>query len=81
MSEGLVFEVADHELDGGVVAMIDIGDEQRHGAVGREAVVAPVGPQLGLLADQAGAAHDQPEVAEPGLGDLRLPGVGVVRRS
>ena len=56
----LVFEVADHELDGGVVAVIDISDQGRDGAVGREAVVAPVGEQLGLRADQAGAAHDQP---------------------
>ena len=61
MREGLVFEVADHQLDRRVVAMIDVGDERRDGAVGREAVVAPVGAQLGLGADQAGAAHDQPE--------------------
>ena len=78
MREGLVFEVADHQLDRGVVAVIDIGGEHRDGAVGRERVVAPVGEQLGLRADQAGAADDQPPAPERGLGDLRLAGVGVV---
>jgi hypothetical protein len=43
VSEGLVFEVADHELDRGVVAMIDVGDQRRDRAVGRERMVAPVG--------------------------------------
>jgi hypothetical protein len=72
--EGLVLEVADHELDRGVVAMIDIGHEHRHGAVPRKRVVAPVGEQFGLGAGQAGAADDQPPVPELGLGDLRLSG-------
>ncbi len=79
VTECLVLEVADHQLDRGVVAVIDIGDECRDGAVGREGVVAPVGEQLGLRADQAGAAHDQPEAPELRLGDLRLPGLRVVR--
>ena len=74
----LVYEVADHQLDRGVVAVIGVGDERRDGAVGREAVVAPVGEQLGLGADQAGAADDQPEALQLGLGDLRLAAVGVV---
>ena len=76
--EGLVFEVADRELDRGVIAMIDIGGERWDCAVGRKRVVAPVGEQLGLRADQAGAADDQPEAFQDGLGDLRLPGLGVV---
>ncbi len=79
VTECLVFEVADHQLDRGVVAVIDIGNECRDGAVGRERVVAPVGEQLGLRADEAGAAHDQPEAPELRFGDLRLPGVGIVR--
>ena len=37
MSERLVYEVADRELDRGVVAVIGVGDERRDGAVGREA--------------------------------------------
>jgi len=62
MRERLISEVADHELDRGVVAMIDISGEQRQGAVGGEAVMAPIGPQLRLGANQTGAADDQPEV-------------------
>ena len=42
------------------------------GAVGDEHEVPPVGPQLGLRADQAGAPDDQPPAAVGGLGDLRL---------
>ena len=64
MREGLVFEIADRQLDRGVVAVIGVGDQRRVGAVGRERVVAPVGEQLGLGSDQAGAADDQPEFAE-----------------
>ena len=78
MGERLVLEVADHKLDRGVVAMIDIGDEHRRGAVGRERVVAPVGEQLGLGTEEAGAAHDQPEALQLDLGELRLSGLGVV---
>ena len=54
------------KLDGGVVAVIDVGDQGRDGAVGRKVVVAPVGEQLGLRADEAGCrAHDQPEALRP----------------
>src|SRR5450631_1129891 len=52
--EGLVFEIADRELDRGVIAMIDIGGERWDRAVGRKRVVAPVGEQLGLRAEEAG---------------------------
>ena len=48
------------------------------GAVGDQAEVPPVGPQLGLGAEQAGAPDDQPAAAVDGLGDLRLAVVGVV---
>src|SRR6266545_8061897 len=46
--------------------------------VGDQGVVAPVRPQGGLRAGKAGAAHDQPVLAEGGLGDLGLAAVGVV---
>ena len=38
----------------------------------------PVGPQLGLCSERAGAADDQPSAAEGGLGDLRLTFFGVI---
>ena len=34
VSEGLVFEIADHQLDLRVVAMIDVGRKRRDGPVG-----------------------------------------------
>ncbi len=59
MRQGLGLEVADDLLDLGVIAMIDIGGQQRHLTVGDEAVVAPVGPQRELLGGgQTGAAND-----------------------
>ncbi len=88
MRQGLVFEVADDELDDGVLAMLglDLGD--RFGAVGRQREVPPVSEQLGLLADEAGAPDDQPPGAQDRFGDLRLPrslravsGPGCRRRS
>jgi len=33
--EGLVFEVADDDLDDGVLAMLSLDDRDRFGAVGR----------------------------------------------
>ena len=77
MREGLVFEVADHQLDRGVVAVIDIGGERRNGAVGHERVVAPVGEQLGLGAHEPRASDGQPPVPEWALSDLRLADVGM----
>jgi hypothetical protein len=68
VTECLVLEVADHQLDGGVVAVVDVGVAHRDGALGEKAVVAPVGPQLGLCADESGPADDQPPVAELRLG-------------
>jgi hypothetical protein len=74
----LVFEIADGELDDGVLAVLGLDDLEEVGAVGDEREVAPVGPQLGLGADQAGAADDQPSAAGAGFGDLRLAVFGVV---
>ena len=41
--ERLVFEIADRELDDGVLAMLGLDQQQRLGAVGREREVLPVG--------------------------------------
>ena len=76
--ERLVFEVADRELDDGVLAMLSLDQLERLGAVGDEREVAPVGPELGLGADQAAAADDQSPPAGDRLGDLCLPVFGVV---
>jgi hypothetical protein len=40
--------------------MILVQPDRGADPVGDEAVVAPVGEQLGLFTHQAGAAHDQP---------------------
>ena len=74
----LVFEVGDHLFDDGVVAVLGFDERDLFVAVGEEREVPPVGPQLGLGAEQAGAADDQPPAAVAGLGDLRLALVGVV---
>ncbi len=79
MRQGLVFEVADHLLDDGVLAMLGLHCCERFEAVGREREVAPLaGEQLALGGEQAHAANDQPAAAEDALGDLRLTRVGVV---
>ena len=57
--------------------MILVQLDRRADPVGDEGVVAPVGEQLGLGADQAGAAHDQPVTPIAGLGDLGQAPVGV----
>jgi hypothetical protein len=71
------FEVADGELDPGVAAVILVQPHRSAGPVGDNGVVAPVGKQLGLGADRAGAAHDQPVALVAGLGHLRQATVGV----
>jgi len=70
--ECLVFEVGDDLLDDGVVAVLGLNQRDLLAAVGEEAEVAPVGPQLGLGADEAGASDDQPPAAVGRLGDLGL---------
>src|SRR5205085_3963191 len=75
--KGLVFEIADRELDDGVLTVLGLDDGDLLGAVGEKREVAPVGPQLGLRSDKAGAPDDHPLASEPGLGDLRLAVLGV----
>jgi hypothetical protein len=77
-SPGAVLEVADGQLADGVAAVVGVQVDRAAGAVCDEGVVAPVRPEGGLRAGQAGAAHDQPVWAEGGLGDLRHAAVGVV---
>jgi hypothetical protein len=69
-------EVADAQLDDGVAAVILVEFDGGADPVGDQGVVAPVGEQLGLGADQAGA-HDQPVAPVAGLGDLGDATVGV----
>ncbi len=71
MRKRLVVEVADDELDLGVLAMLSVDDVRRLGTVGNERVVAPR-EQLGLvfLGVQVHAAHDQAIVADDRLGEL-----------
>src|ERR1700733_13635471 len=78
MRERLVFEVADRELDDGVLAVLSLHDLQRLGAVGDERKIPPVRPQLCLWADEPGAAHDQPPAVSGYFGDLRFTVIGVV---
>jgi hypothetical protein len=57
----LIFEVADDELNLGVLAMLGIDERRRVAAVGEECEVTPVAEQLGLLilCVQVDAANDQ----------------------
>ncbi|MEA2222883.1 MAG: hypothetical protein QOH83_1259 [Solirubrobacteraceae bacterium] len=54
--ERLVFEVGDDLLYDGVVAVLGLDDRDVLCAVGEKGEVPPIGPQLGLGADQAGAS-------------------------
>ena len=91
---GALFEVTNGELHGGVGSVVGVGGTGVEVfSVGDEAVVAPVGPQLGLGAEQAGAAHDESQLGplavvavqlvaaaagfDGGLSDLRLAAAGV----
>jgi hypothetical protein len=76
--EGLVFEVADGELDDGVLAVLGLDDLEVVAAVGQKREVPPVWPEFSLVSDQAGAANDQALGADHRLGDLRLAIFGVV---
>ena len=77
-AQSLVFEVADGELDDGVLPVLGLDHLKRLAAVGEEREVAPIRPQLGLRSDQPGAAHDHPSAAVGRLRDLCLPVFGVV---
>ena len=57
MRQRLVFEIADRELNDGVLTVFGLDQLERVGAVGQEREVTPVRPQLGLRPDQAGAAE------------------------
>jgi hypothetical protein len=50
--------------------MVELDKRERLDTVGDQGVVAPVWEQLGLSANQAGAADDEPPGAERALGDL-----------
>ncbi len=76
MRECLVLEVADRELDDGVLAVLCLHEGQGLGAVARKREVLPGREQLLLLAEGAYAAHDQPPLPVGGLGDLRLACLG-----
>ena len=71
--ERLILQVADAELDDGVLAVLGLDQRDLLVAVGRERVVLPDGEQLGLDTKDADAANDQPAGPENRLGDLRLP--------
>ena len=60
----------------GVAAVIGVQLHGAAGPIGDEGVVAPVRPQRGLWAGQAGAAYHQPLARQPGLGDLSDAAVG-----
>ena len=67
-AQAVVFEVSDGELDGGVVSVVGIGCfGVEVVSVGDEAVVAPVGPQLALRAEQAAAPRDEPQLGGFGV--------------
>ncbi len=91
---GAFFEVTNGELDCGVGSVVGVGGTGVEVfSVGDEAVVTPVGPQLALGAEQAAAAHDEPQLGplgvvavefvaaaagfDGGLSDLRLAAAGV----
>ena len=72
-------EVADRELDDGVLAMLGLHEREWLGAVGQEREVPPVGKRLRLRDDQTGATHDQALAGDGRFGDLRFAACGVVR--
>lgn len=76
MGERLVFEVADRQLDLGVLAVLGIDRVHVLLPVGEEGKVAPVGKELGLRA--VDAADDEPAAAVGGLGEFADARLGVV---
>jgi hypothetical protein len=80
VSECLVLEVADRELDHGVLAVLSVDQPRLVGAVGDEGEVAPIGERLGLLllSVQVDAPDDQPLASQGGLRDLANARFGVV---
>ena len=73
LSPAPLFEVSDGELDCGVAAVVCVGGfGVEVVSVGDEAVVAPVGPQLALGAEQAAAAYDQAQLGGLGVAAAQL---------
>jgi hypothetical protein len=73
-----VLEVTDGQLHHRIAAVIGIQLDGGSFSVGDQGVVAPVWPQGGLGADQAGASHHQPVAAKGGLGELGDAAVGIL---
>jgi hypothetical protein len=69
--EGLVFEVADRELDDGVPAVLGFDHGERFGAVGEEREQLPTRQQLALAIERADATNDEAPFVEECFGDLR----------
>jgi len=63
---GTFFEVPDGQFDDGMATMVFVQGDRGSFEVADERVVAPRGEQLGLLADQARAAHDEAMVVAIG---------------
>lgn len=78
MGQGLIFEVADHQLDLRMIVVIGVGGGCRDGRVGRERVMAPTRKEFGLLTEQASANDDRSPRPEAELGDLCFAAIGVV---
>ena len=78
---GPFLQVADGELDHRVVTVVSVQEDDTSLPIGDEGVVAPGDEQLGLVADDLCAAHDEAvTVAVVALGHLRLAAHRVVDR-
>src|SRR4051794_29203181 len=69
-ARALGLELADGELDDGVLAMLGLDAAQAIDAVGEKREQLPAWEQLALAIERADAADDQAPLAERGLGDL-----------
>lgn len=70
MGERLIFEVADRELDNGVLTMLGLDELEGVGGVGREGKQFPRRQQLALAVEGADATDDEASAADSGFGDL-----------
>ena len=77
LEAGAFFEVADGQLDGGVVTVELVGGDGAELDVGDERVVPPVGPKSQLVrVGEPGAAHDQAYLSLGSLGGTAAGHVG-----
>ena len=76
--ERLVFEIADAQLDDGVLAVFGLDELERVGAVGEERVELPGRQQLALGGRACGRGGRSAVACQRRLGDLRLAGRRVV---